>query len=367
MTAHRDHLPARFGLFRTPSVGLELRSVLASLPNDAAGLRRACEGVSDWSALLAAAQEHGVVDVVVAAADRAGVSPPSAALERAMQQKRLASVWQDVLHHALHAILGALQQGGIRAAALKGPVLAARLYDEHTARPSSDLDVLVEPASIDAACELLRPLGYTLEGGRAGRFFREHHHHVHVLHPTLPSLELHFEASRGFGTVLPAAPLLARATPCELPAWSDAYVLSPEDEFLYLAMHAASHRFQRLLWLFDLKLLALRHPDLRWDVLAARAKEYGLSAVLAFTCALLSEWLGAPRCGGAELARLGERRAHLAQHLSRLQRGHAVNAALGFLLSAVLCEDLAHAAAFSSRFVRVKVLHEAPLRAQALL
>jgi hypothetical protein len=354
------------GPFAEPPIELQVRSILASLPDDDDGLRRACLRVDDWSALFSAAHEHGVADLVVDGAQRAGVALPRAALEVATQRSRMNCVWNDVLGDALRSVLRLLREAEIPAVVLKGPVLAARLYGERTVRPSTDLDLLVDPALLDAAGHTLRSLGYVVEGGRGGRFFRNHHHHVHALHPTLPALELHFDAYRGFGTVLPAAPLLGRSMPCLLSGWSDARVLAPEDEFLYLAVHAASHRFQRLIWLLDLKFLALRHPHLRWDDVAARAKAHGLSAVVSFACALLSRWMGMSPYGSAQLPQLNEARATVAAHLARRQSIHMVNAAVDFLFCGLLCDDLARAAEFSRRFVRVKLLHEVPLRAMAL-
>jgi hypothetical protein len=164
---------------------------------------------------------------------------------------------------------------------------------------------------------------------------------------------------------LPAGPLLGRSIPCGVPGWSDARVLAPEDEFLYLAVHAASHRFQRLGWLYDLKLLLIRHPDLPWERIASRAKADGLSAVASFTYALLSDWLGVAPGGDAQLPPLGKTRAHAAERLARPQSNHVANAVTAFLFSALLCDGPVRAAAFVGRFVRIKVLHEAPLRARA--
>lgn len=352
----------------------ELRAILSRLPvregapSDAVErLGNACRHVEDWGALLLAAHEHGVEGVVLEATAGRGFGPPKSIAEGALRRLRMGAVWRDALHDALRAVLGALAEKGIRAASLKGPVLAARLYEDAAVRVSTDLDVLVDPESLDAAVDALRPLGYEPERGEVARFFREHHHHVHVFHPTLPVVELHFAAYRGFGAVLPAATLLARARPCTVLGWEAARILCPEDEFVYLAVHAASHRFQLLIWLFDLKLLAIRHPDLRWDEVASRAESLGFSAVVSLACHLLSEWLDAP-CGGVgRFTFRGRARAAAVERLQPARSIHLVNAATDFLFCALLCDDLARATAFSGRFLRTKLLHEMPMRARALL
>ncbi|MBV9945304.1 MAG: nucleotidyltransferase family protein, partial [Myxococcales bacterium] len=267
----------------------------------------------------------------------------------------------------LSGVVDALARKGIAAVALKGPVLAHRLYADPTVRPSTDLDLLVDPSQLDDAARALVPLGYTLEGGADGRFFRDHHHHVHALHASLPPLELHFDAYRGFGTVLPAAPLLAASLACPLPEWTGARLLSPEDEFLYLAVHAAGHRFARLVWLLDLKLLLRQYPALDWNGVEARARSLSLFEVLSFACAELADLFDPP---GPALARLTSHRGMrgvLARRLLGERPGHLTNAAADFAFHALLCDDLARTAAFSGRFARVKLLHEAPRRVRLAL
>jgi hypothetical protein len=132
-------------------------------------------------------------------------------------------------------------------------------------------------------------------------------------------------------------------------------------------VHAASHRFQLLVWLFDLKLLAIRRPDMRWDEVHSRAESLGFSAVVSLTCRLLSEWLGAPCPEPSDLAPLGGARATAAKRLAPPRAIHLVNAASDFLFSVLLCDDLGRAAAFSRRFFRTKLFHEMPMRARAFL
>jgi hypothetical protein len=326
----------------------QLRAILAGLPDDVIRFREACARVVDWDAMLRAAHEQSVASVVFAGAERAQVSLPLSVAKDAVARLRLGAVWRDALHDTLRKVLRALNEQGVPSVALKGPLLALRLYEGGVVRPSEDLDLLLAPGSLDAATQALAPLGYERESGDVERFYHEHHHHVRMLHAALPTIELHFHAYRGFGTVLPAAPLLARAIPCNVPGWLDACVLSPEDEFLYLAVHAASHRFQSLVWLFDLKLLALRHPDLRWDELIARSKSYGFSSVVSFAVALLSEWLGLelPR-GLPHLPPVGSTRALAAQSLIRPPSTYAVNAVETFIFTLLLCDDIAHAGAYS--------------------
>lgn len=53
-----------------------------------------------------------------------------------------------------------LAQAGVRTVLLKGPAFARLLYDEPSARPYGDVDLLVSPARADAARDVLRGLGF---------------------------------------------------------------------------------------------------------------------------------------------------------------------------------------------------------------
>jgi hypothetical protein len=202
----------------------------------------------------------------------------------------------DRLRAHLAEALGALR--GIPVVALKGPLLGERLYPDPRARPSTDLDLLVAPAELDRAAAALATAGWRAPTTRAEAWYRRHHHHLHLERAGAPVVELHFRAATAFGADLDAAPLLARARPHD----SGALVLAPEDEWLYLAVHAANHRFERLGWLYDLKLLARTRPT--WDVVLARAAEAGVSRAVAFALALVRERLHAdvPAAAGSRLA-----------------------------------------------------------------
>lgn len=61
-----------------------------------------------------------------------------------------------------HEFVVALRARGVRGIVLKGPALAAWLYDDGAARPYGDGDVLVAPGDVEAARTTLADLGYAL-------------------------------------------------------------------------------------------------------------------------------------------------------------------------------------------------------------
>ena len=66
-----------------------------------------------------------------------------------------------------------------------------------------------------------------------------------------------------------------------------ALCLSPQDQFLYLGLHALKHNFDRLVWLVDIKFLVVgwKHSD--WNLLIKRAEELGHKKTLFYVLYLL--------------------------------------------------------------------------------
>ncbi|MFN8628255.1 MAG: nucleotidyltransferase family protein [Candidatus Binatia bacterium] len=260
----------------------ELLSLIRAAPQDPAGFREACGRVTDWERLIDCAIAEGVAGVIHTEAGKAGVVFPADAarkLEWRAGVQRLHHAW---LRRALIEVLRAFADRGVRVACLKGPALAERLYEDPELRPSADIDLLIADADFRVAIEVLAGVGWRAEGGRPERFHRRDRHDVELMRKNAPTVELHFRAMTGFGTVVPSEDLLTRARPHRLDG-IDTLVLSAEDEMIYLALHAAWHLLGRVLWLYDLKLLVLGRSDLSWDTVCARARALRVETALAFT------------------------------------------------------------------------------------
>lgn len=282
--------------------------------------------------LLDAAERHGVTGVVLDRLRASSTPVPSEALAR--------DIARELDHEAHLATLremdGAFASAGLGAVVLKGALLASRLYPRPAARATTDIDLLVAESDLPRAERALATLGFEGEDTPEERRFRREHFHLHLARPGSPPLELHFHAYRGFGRLLRSEPLLARSVP--VPGYAALAALGIADEIVYLAVHAAAHRFARIGWLWDLELLVGRASA---DDLAAardRARTEGFARVLDFTAALLVEELG---CDAA---------AALAT------RGHALAAARRGLVSALAPEPARPLARSLTRLVYTTLL-----------
>jgi hypothetical protein len=296
-----------------PAPRQALLALLAALPGDLAAVREiarrlARDGDSETlAALVDEAAGHGVLGVI--APHLEAFDLPSSVRRSIEQRTGVGRLWHQHLVGALERTVSALDTAGIRVCVLKGPALGARLYADPEARPSMDIDLLVAPGDIEPAARVLRDAGYEGDSEASAAYLLRHAHHLHFLKPNMPSVELHFHAYAGFGVIVPASTLMDRSTAYRLNDSIGVLVPSPEDEILYLAIHAAGHSFIRLLWLYDLKLLVLRYPGLDWERVAERAESIGVATAVAYTIRLLAGWLNVSTDGLP--LRLTRRRARM--------------------------------------------------------
>lgn len=163
---------------------------------------------------------------------------PDGFREAAARQARQAR-FRGTLHQTLAASLVArLEDAGIRAVPLKGPLLAEALYGDPGLRPSGDLDILVDPAQLDAAVDVVMANGY---GPTTDLVWQEGlpllHHGLPPERPDLPPVDLHWRI-HWYETSLSAS-MLGRSE--ANPVWGRR--LQAEDELTALLLFYARNSF----------------------------------------------------------------------------------------------------------------------------
>nr|WP_269204632.1 nucleotidyltransferase family protein [Motilibacter deserti] len=197
--------------------------------------------------------------------------------------------------HDLGLVADALDGAGLAWAALKGPVLAARVYPREDLRPYGDIDVLVDPLALGAALRALERAGFQVLD-RNWQLLRERVlGELHLRAPSGSTVDLHWqlvnrpEVRARFH--LPTGPLLGRAARADV-AGRDIPVLDPVDTLNHLCLHAGLAGGDRLLWLADIALAARALPGSAgadagpggWpgmDQLVARAGQAGAGSMVA--------------------------------------------------------------------------------------
>lgn len=299
-------------------------------------------------ALFTRAEHHGLAGVLQHAWRAAGLElPPKLAVE--LEARAVARELEHAAHLALLSRIGStLAADRVAAVVLKGPLFAERLYPHPSARGSSDIDLLVEEHRLEDARRALRSVGYTTPDGGYDAASRRYHHHVTLVHPHALPLELHFQAYIGFGERLPGGPILARAGDAGA-RFGGLQIPAPADELVYLAVHAAAHRFGRLAWLHDLRLLAETMPPGEIALAAERAREHGYSRVLMLAGALLVDLCGVPNERLAALGELGPLREPMIRAMIGEPRSPALRSATRFAYTTLLGQSAASALRYARR------------------
>ncbi len=227
---------------------------------------------ADALELVRAAVRHGLAGFTGHAVAQAGWELPEDA-RALLRHEALAGAAQGLRVKALLVkSLDALAGAGVVPVLLKGYGLARRLYPDALQRATTDVDLLVARGEVDASVRALTALGLAARAGDGARHGEEDSHHLELAGPA-GLVELHFRALAGWGGALEGDALLARAVEGEVEGRRVRW-LRPEDEAVYLALHAGNHLLQRLAWLFDLKLLALQ--GLPWERVVEEARGTGV-------------------------------------------------------------------------------------------
>ncbi len=172
----------------------------------------------------------------------------------------------------------ALTEQGITVINIKGAVLAQHAYRDISLRPFSDIDILVQQQDLQAVASTLVSLGYQPHDSLltlSHPFVLSHFSDISFSHQQSGVIiELHWQLLKNSQAALADMPSLFRHTyPVDIQGTLLAS-LPLEEEFVYLCIHAAKHRFERLEWLHDLALLFQEHSDsYNWEKMLHIARE----------------------------------------------------------------------------------------------
>lgn len=259
------------------------------------------QGVA-WDVIVPHTRLEGVLPLLTRNLSRLGFPGVPAevrtTLEAAYQRN---AVRNTLLARELARLLDVFGKAGVPVIPLKGPALAESLYGDANLRMCSDLDVLVPHRAVGDAFKVLLAHGYE----RADRYpvelvdvdFLVRNAMEYGFRPRPPAfshlLELHWDVAwrwRGDATML--EDLWAEARP-DVFGGVRACALSAEWELLYLAVHAARHRWQGLKWLVDIHEVCLR-ARFDWDMVTDKAQRFGLERALALSLSACQTLFGTP-------------------------------------------------------------------------
>jgi len=269
-----------------------------------------------WEVLLERARTYGLIPLLyhrLRALDFRGVPQP---IRRKLTDTfGINAIRNVLLTQELVRVLTKLGTAGVPVIPLKGIALAESLYGDPALRTCADLDILVHPKFLVESLHLLQSSGYKARCGEPAllRLLARYGKDCALMREDPRSvypLQVHCGLIWGG----PAerrllAELWSDAAPRPFHA-APAYALSPEWEFLYLAVHAARHGLFPFKWLVDLDWLSVR-GGLDWKKVQEKARRMGwegaVQSCLAACAALLETSVPEPFAGTAPpaAARIG--------------------------------------------------------------
>jgi hypothetical protein len=278
----------------TPEFELLLESAKPPIDGDAAdpfGLT----GDVDWALLLDLAVEHGMVPLVRRWLEGTGWRGVPDAVRTWLDERHEENRRRNrLLTIELLALLDRLKAAGIEAIPFKGPVAASVCYGDLEARPFGDIDLLVAPADVRGAMEVMARSGYAplipLSETQRAAFLR-HRTEYPLQRPARGGIvDLHWELfHRQF--CFPLAPDRSRMREVEI-AGQLVRTMGNEDQLLMLCAHATKHLWVRLEWIASVAWLVARHAEIDWELAEARAGSLGGLRMLGLGLALAHDLLG---------------------------------------------------------------------------
>ena len=238
----------------------------------------------DWDYFGRLVSQHKIQPLLIRGIRRLGPQaekyPSLAALAR--EQNRYAAGNMRRLQ-ALAEVNAAFAREGIRMLSMKGPLLSMELYGDPGMRTSKDLDLMVSPADLSRAGEVLKGLGYELEPHPYATTPLRHKYYNlienekhEVYHRSEICIELHWQ--HDYQTEQSFDALWERREERPFMGGKTA-VMGADDRYPALFIHAAEHGFMRLRWLLDLYELQ-KKPGFSWERIFELMEQQGVGEVL---------------------------------------------------------------------------------------
>ena len=290
-----------------------------------------CAGVADWRAVARLATYHRVRPLLLEGLACPAARATGSGLEERLRWLRVAPRRRGLGQiAALAETAGALAGRGIDCIVLKGLPLSQRLHGNPLARESIDIDLLVAPASFEAAAETLLQGGWRQARPDFRQTPRRKRWHDRLVKDSLfvrplgerggaLAVELHRRLLNN--PFLFDAPFeRLRADGATQTVAGRAYRVLGDGQLLpYLAYHGLEHYWHRLKWLCDIAAAVAALDEDRFGRVVADCRGRGLGAALGSALGLCARALCIDPPPAARGLPLDGRRAKLVARLARRQ------------------------------------------------
>lgn len=245
---------------------------------DSEKLESLARTISDWDSVLSSAYAHGVYPLIAKSLKTINAVPDT--IKSDLKQISIHIAQLNMQKSAeLIRVVQALEEGGIRVLAIKGPVLSLMAHGNIRDRQYSDLDIMVRYEEIVDAVKILMDSGYTnqlplrvLENQiclDTIKDFTVVNQHSNI------SIELHW---RLFEKKYAGNGLLNEKNKSQSIEINRFQFQTIEDEMLlvYLCLHGSKHMWERIEWICDIDRL-VRNRVYDWEKIDKYSNSIDLS------------------------------------------------------------------------------------------
>ncbi|MFQ5926883.1 MAG: nucleotidyltransferase family protein [Terriglobia bacterium] len=245
--------------------------------------------VRSWDALLALGRYHAILPLLYRKLEPFDLP---ADVRRSLRQHYTANLARNLhLQAEQEALLGAFETAGVPVIPLKGLRWAEEFYGDLALRLIDDLDLLVRPEDWERADRQLSACGFAPVVVLRERQLRSARTLLYRKETGVPIfIDLHFR-------LLP----YGREDPFAASLWREP--LTQETLLLCLCLNFYTHRFARLKFALDLVAFLQRtRATLDWDLVVARAQEFGFTRLCYYSLRLAAALSGQTISALARLA-----------------------------------------------------------------
>ena len=245
---------------------------------------------------LEAAERHGVLPLVAHQLHRTNSLArwPGALQESFRQAARHAVVLEEMRRPELEHVLTAMAAANVRLLLMKGAGVAYLHYPSPFLRPRSDTDLLIEKDNVAVVTRVMTELGYRRSTLTSGDLVMPQRPFVKrdrsgVVH----AYDFHWKIAnpQPFAEALAFGELMKRSIAIAV-LGAHARTLGPLDALLLACIHRVAHHRDsgRLLWLYDIHLLADEMNRNAFESFAALAAQKRVAAACAASLRLAQRW-----------------------------------------------------------------------------
>ena len=219
---------------------------------------------------------------------------PSWVTDALKESYKQGSIKTAPLYRDLSVLLKDFKENNIAVIVLKGAAIAEELYKDTGLRPMEDIDLLIKKSDWPRVKDVLEKQGYQNPQGLDPLELELHSKIIidrHVFYRNSSGTKIEFKFML-FPLVFPYFPEKEnywKNAILQKIAGVDTLVLSPEDQFLYLASRLINVGFRNFLWFYDLKEFLYHHQTINWKYIIDTAIKKKISPILYYALQILKE------------------------------------------------------------------------------